>query len=511
MENAVKNAVKHVDKIKDTTVTEQVSAGKDINTVQNRNEIEHRNGIEHTNGTKKLNASEDMIAIEVKDVTKKYKVYADRGHTLKEKTLSVKRRKYQERSVLNGISFTIRKGEAVGLIGQNGCGKSTLLKLLAKIMYPDSGNIKMCGRVSSLIELGAGFHPDLSGRENIYINASVFGLTRKEIDRRVADIILFSELEEFIDQPVRTYSSGMYMRLAFAVAIHVDADILLIDEILAVGDAGFQAKCFRRMRDIIREGTTIVLVSHSLSQIEQLCRNSIWISNGTVREYGLSGSVAAHYLEDMEEKYTDTAKHTSDCQTECEELTEQTDLPAEPGQMKQTEVCGIKNGQQSRNGAADAAPPDMSVKKNQTCIRSVSLLRNGKKTERIRCGESVDLEITYAACQSELDDPLVGLKFYRNDGVICYGTNTQREGIRELRLTKEGRIVCQIKKMNLIAGKYWIDVALRNSDMMPLDYAEKSCEFEVYSTANEIGVARLDHKWLIDGQNGERNTEKDRV
>ncbi len=172
-------------------------------------------------------------AIEVKNVTKKFRVYRDKGQTLKEKLLFHKRSSYKERIVLDDISFEIAKGEAVGLIGHNGCGKSTMLKLLAKIMYPDSGTVEMCGRVSSLIELGAGFHPDLSGRENIAINASIFGLTKEEIERRMGDIIAFSELEAFIDCPVRTYSSGMYMRLAFAVAMNVDADILLIDEILA--------------------------------------------------------------------------------------------------------------------------------------------------------------------------------------------------------------------------------------------------------------------------------------
>jgi ABC-type polysaccharide/polyol phosphate transport system ATPase subunit len=186
----------------------------------------------------------DDYAIEVDNISKKFRVYLDEGHTFKEVLLFRNRRKYEERHVLNGISFKVRKGEALGLIGHNGCGKSTTLKLLSRIIYPDSGTIKMDGRVSSLIELGAGFHPDMSGRENIYINASIFGLTKKEIDRRVEDIIDFSELREYIDNPVRTYSSGMYMRLAFAVAINVDANILLIDEILAVGDENFQVKVF---------------------------------------------------------------------------------------------------------------------------------------------------------------------------------------------------------------------------------------------------------------------------
>ena len=201
-------------------------------------------------------------AIEVTDVTKSFKVYFDKGNTMKEKVLFQKRRRYEERRVLDGICFEVKKGEAIGLIGHNGCGKSTTLKLLTKIMYPDKGKIEMRGRVSSLIELGAGFHPDMSGRENIYINASIFGLSRKEIDARLDDIIEFSELEEYIDNPVRTYSSGMYMRLAFSVAINVNADILLIDEILAVGDVNFQAKCFNRLREIKGKGTTTVSYTH---------------------------------------------------------------------------------------------------------------------------------------------------------------------------------------------------------------------------------------------------------
>ena len=203
-------------------------------------------------------------AIEVRNLTKKFKVYMDKGSQLKERVLFRKRNRYEERWVLNGISFNVRKGEAVGLIGHNGCGKSTTLKLLTKIIYPDGGTVDMSGRVSSLIELGAGFHPDMSGRENIYTNASIFGLSKKEIDARVDEIIAFSELEDYIDNPVRTYSSGMYMRLAFSVAINVDADILLIDEILAVGDAHFQEKCFEKMQEIKKSGTTIVIVSHSL-------------------------------------------------------------------------------------------------------------------------------------------------------------------------------------------------------------------------------------------------------
>ena len=239
------------------------------------------------------------IAIQVNKVSKTFKVYLDKGTSLKEKLLFKHRRSYEERSVLNEISFSVRKGEAIGLIGQNGCGKSTTLKMLSKIMYPDKGTVETQGRISALIELGAGFHPDMSGRENIYINAAIFGLTKQEIDARLDRIIEFSELEEYIDNPVRTYSSGMYMRLAFAVAINVDADILLIDEILAVGDASFQAKCFNKLREIKAKGTTIVIVSHSLSQIEQFCDRSIWILNGKIKQDGKPRDVHPQYLDYM--------------------------------------------------------------------------------------------------------------------------------------------------------------------------------------------------------------------
>ena len=238
-------------------------------------------------------------AIEVKDIKKSFKVYFDKSNQLKERVLFWNRNRYERRSVLKGISFNVKKGEAIGLIGHNGCGKSTTLKLLTKIMYPDSGTIEMKGRVSALIELGAGFHPDMSGRENIYTNAAIFGLTKKEIDKKVDDIITFSELQDFIDNPVRTYSSGMYMRLAFAIAINVDADILLIDEILAVGDAAFQKKCFDRLKEIKAEGTTIVIVSHSLGQIEEICERSIWIDSGLIRAEGSPKNVHAQYLDFM--------------------------------------------------------------------------------------------------------------------------------------------------------------------------------------------------------------------
>ena len=239
---------------------------------------------------------ENQVAIEVKNVTKSFKVYYDKGKELKEKMLFWKRNRYENRVVLDDVSFTIKRGEAVGLVGKNGCGKSTTLKMLTRIIYPDSGSITMHGRVSSLIELGAGFHPDFTGRENIYFNAAIFGLTKKEIDDRLQSIIEFSELGDFIDSPVRTYSSGMYMRLAFSVAINVDAEILLIDEILAVGDQHFQDKCFAKLEELAKSKMTIVIVSHSLDSIKKLCNRAIWINEGVVARDGNCSDVIDEYL-----------------------------------------------------------------------------------------------------------------------------------------------------------------------------------------------------------------------
>ena len=235
-------------------------------------------------------------AIEVKNMSKDFKLIYDKPNTLKERLVFWKNTKKEYRHVLKNINLNIKKGETVALIGTNGSGKSTLLKLMTKIIYPTKGSIKTHGKLTSLLELGAGFHPDFTGRENIYFNASIFGLTAAEIDKRVVDIIKFSELEDFIDAPVRTYSSGMYMRLAFSVAINVDAEILLIDEILAVGDQHFQDKCFEKLHELKNSGRTIVIVSHSLDSIRKLCNRAIWIYDGEVRLDGKTDEVIDEYL-----------------------------------------------------------------------------------------------------------------------------------------------------------------------------------------------------------------------
>lgn len=238
------------------------------------------------------------IAIEVSHVSKDFKLFYDKANTLKEKMIFWNRNKNDVLHILQDINLNIHKGETVALIGVNGSGKSTLLKLMTKIIYPNKGYLKTYGKLTSLLELGAGFHPDFSGRENIYFNASIFGLTKKEIDQRLDKIIAFSELEEFIDNPVRTYSSGMYLRLAFSVAINVDADILLIDEILAVGDQHFQEKCYKRLEELKQEGKTIVIVTHALNVVKDFCDRAIWIKDGKIKEDGDPKVIVEQYLKE---------------------------------------------------------------------------------------------------------------------------------------------------------------------------------------------------------------------
>ncbi len=425
-----------------------------------------------------------MAVIKVNDVYKKFKVYHDKGSSLKEKILFRNRNYYEERWVLNGISFEVKKGEAVGLIGHNGCGKSTLLKLLTKIIYPDSGSIEMTGRVSSLIELGAGFHPDMSGRENIYTNASIFGLTKKETDKRISDIIKFSELEEFIDNPVRTYSSGMYMRLAFAVAINVDAEILLIDEILAVGDASFQAKCFNKLREIKGKGTTIVIVSHSLGQIEQICDRSIWIDSGKIRMENYPREVHPYYLEFMGERQNrevvESVKNNHD-----ESPTEENNI--EEVSEDQVIIDNVEKEvvkSKTRWGNGDAQ------------ISKVSMKRNGLHSSTFKTGDDISIEIEYIT-KTVIKSAVIGIGIFRNDNVNCYGTNTNIDRIKNIELSSEGKIICNMYNISLMPGEYKLDVAIHTTDGFDYDYYKEAKIFVIYSDAQDVGVVRLNHEWII--------------
>lgn len=420
------------------------------------------------------------IAISVEHVSKQFKIYFDKGTSLKEKVLFQHRRKFENRRVLEDISFQIPKGQAVGLIGHNGCGKSTMLKLLTKIMYPESGKICTRGRISALIELGAGFHPDMSGRENIYTNAAIFGLSRQEIDQRIDQIIAFSELEEYIDNPVRTYSSGMYMRLAFSVAINVNADILLVDEILAVGDASFQAKCFNRLREIKAKGTTIVIVSHSLSQIEQICDRSIWIHDGKIRADGIPREVHPAYLNYMAQQMVEYAEVPAQ-ETPEEEEKEKAPESENKVSSEQSEQEKTRWG----NGAV-----------RFTCIRLLD--KRGKEKVAFLTGDSMIIEMQYQV-NGEVQNPACGIGIFRDDGVHCYGVNTQIDHIKGLQLKQKGIVQFEVKENMLLPGNYTLDVAFHTEDGFAYDYYRYAKKFQMVSQENEAGLVRIEHEWQVDG------------
>ena len=402
-------------------------------------------------------------AIEVRNVKKKFKIFYDKGNDLKDRILFRNRNHYEDRWVLNGISFNVKKGEAIGLIGHNGCGKSTTLKLLTKILYPDEGSIEMSGRVSSLIELGAGFHPDMTGRENIYTNASIFGLTKKEIDKRLQEIIEFSELEEFIDNPVRTYSSGMYMRLAFSVAINVDANILLIDEILAVGDANFQKKCFDKLREIKSHGTTIVIVSHALEQIEQICETSYWIENGLIKDSGTPKTVHDHYLKSMEEKRNQ----------QLEKQHQKQEKPPEIEPLPEfCEASAIRMG----TGAVQFTNAGIYNMQNQ-------------KQYIFNTEEKLKLILEYQSHETGLQGNF-GYGIFREDGLHCYGTNILIETGQCIPIQEHGRLEIIIQN-SLLPAKYFLDIAVHSHDGIILDDIRKVLSFAVSSDKYDIGVCRL--------------------
>ncbi len=409
---------------------------------------------------------DSVSAIKMHHVSKNFKVYFDKGPGLKEQVLFHGRKHYEEREVLKDVSLRIQKGSAVGIIGKNGSGKSTVLKLLAKIIYPSHGSVELSGRVSSLIELGAGFHPDLSGRENIYTNASIFGLNKKEIQSRMEQIIAFSELEQFLDNPVRTYSSGMYMRLAFSVAINVDADILLIDEILAVGDLGFQQKCMKKLDEIRAAGTTIVIVSHSFAQIEQICDRSIWLENGTIREDGTCREVHMHYQNEVEKE---RAKSIASSGRECAALRAFCDAKA-----------SIWGNQKIR-------------------FTDVRLKQADKERSVFETGSSMQISMQYESL-SQGQKANFGIAVYRSDGLHCFGTQLLMETDSVVRAKQKGSVEIVIDRLELLPGEYELDVGVISEKNEVYEEIKNVKRFAVTSEKNRIGVCNLDIRWEIDGE-----------
>ena len=434
------------------------------------------------------------ITIEVKDVKKKFKSYQDKATSFKERFVNPSRGKHEDVMVLKGISFNVHKGEAIGIIGKNGCGKSTTLKLLTRILYPTEGKILIKGRVSSLIELGAGFHPDMTGRENIYTNASIFGITRKEVDQRISDIIRFSELEEYIDNPVRTYSSGMYMRLAFAVAINVDADVLLIDEILAVGDSAFQKKCFEKLKEIKENGTTIVIVSHSMDQMYKICDRLIWIENGLIKDEGAPRIVGEEYLAAMEGRRLDrieleNQQKKEELERKIREEQEKQDELAEMERKKQEIACN----ETLKDVCAFYQPGarrklDGNIRYTKVVLKD----EDGNETNQLLTGRSYNLDLLYETEEQYKDIRFV-IGITRDDGVYCYGTYVEIAGD----LVMKGKASISFKN-SLLKGSYVLDLWIEKFDCTPLDSIYSLMRMDVDTEPyTERGILTMEHEWKI--------------
>lgn len=457
-------------------------------------------------------------SIEIIDVKKQFKVYFDKGQSLKERLLFHKRNRYENRTVLNGITFNVKKGEVVGLIGENGCGKSTLLKLMTKIMYPDSGTIEIKGRISSLIELGAGFHPDMSGRENIYTNASIFGLTKKEIDERLDDIIEFSELAEFIDNPVRTYSSGMYMRLAFAVAINVDADVLLIDEILAVGDTNFQAKCFDHLRQLKSSGITIVIVSHDLGMIERFCNKAVWINNGEIASIGKSTDVVDDYLTFMNNKKIallenqskaeierqNMDKQSEDAQQETAEASEEAADSAEQIPESSPEASAVSEENTGSSSGMDEHLYQQAMDYNckhfgtKEAVLTKVVLKNHRHEETLllEAGKEFYIDFYYHV-NKPIDEYVFGMGIYTLEGEWIFGTNTLLAHKQVILNDTDGKIEYKGKEMNLLTSKYILQVSITDINGTPLDFYREYYQFDVINNHRDAGIVYMDNDWEI--------------
>jgi ABC-type polysaccharide/polyol phosphate transport system ATPase subunit len=428
-------------------------------------------------------------AIELAHVSKIYRRYGGRHFaTLKSALL--------QRSIVNDlqpretfpalkdVSFTVAKGSTFGVMGRNGSGKSTALKLVAGITKPTTGTVRVDGRISALIELGAGFHPEISGRENVFINGIMLGLTKREIQSRFDEIVDFAELREFIDAPVKTYSSGMYMRLGFAVAINVDPDVLLVDEVLAVGDEGFTHKCLDKFGEFRRRGKTILLVTHSLNLIERFCDDAIWLDAGEKQAEGDPKRVIGAYLTAVE-------------------ATEEELLAATTARAVQ-EAAGPVAAAAAPESAADPTGNMFQATEGRWGSREAEIVgvsfldKDLQPSFVFHTGDEMSIRLHIRAAHP-LDDFVFGIGLFNADGVCCYGTNTYIEQMNPQRLAGDADVTFAIDTLDLVEGTYKLDVAIHKRDGYPYDYHRLLYTFRVKSRMQDVGIYRPRHRWIFAG------------
>ncbi len=412
-------------------------------------------------------------AIEFCNVSKVFRLQHDRPRSFQEAFVRTLRRNGKPRNgnatadefwALRDVSFHIKPGDHVGLIGRNGAGKSTTLKLISRIIQPTRGKITVNGRVTALLELGAGFHPDLSGRDNISLNGAVMGLSRREIARKMDEIVEFAEIEDFIDVPVKDYSSGMYLRLAFSAAAHLDPEILLLDEVFAVGDQGFQQKSQERIQELRKRGITILFVSHSMEAVLQTCQRAIWLERGRVRAAGDVSAVSAAYYEDTLIKMAEK---------------QAAKMPSLPDQHLEE--------QQKRLGSGEAR------------IERVEFIdADGRSTRFTHTNARLTVRVHYHA-RERVDKPLIGVAFYRADQRIrIAGPNNTMQPYKIPYIEGSGYVDYTIARLPFLPGEYVLDAAIYDwDDTHRYDYWNECARFTVLpgGTRERYGIIALEGEW----------------
>jgi ABC-2 type transport system ATP-binding protein len=388
-------------------------------------------------------------AIEVEGLTKTFRLYKEKPTSLKERVLKFKRLRYEHFTALRDINLDIEAGTTVGLLGHNGSGKSTLLKCIAGIIQPSAGLVRTAGRMAALLELGAGFHPELSGRENVYLNGSILGLKRSEVERVFDDIVGFAELEAFIDTPVKHYSSGMYIRLGFAVAINVDPEILLVDEVLSVGDEAFQRKCIDKVKTFQAEGRTIVVVTHAADLVRQMCDKAAALEHGRMVAQGDPNDVIREFRERL-----------------------------------------LKAATPAEDMNPELARSEMSPMWGRVKIADARIVYATPDQEAVQPGEGMRLDVTLDAPEP-VDDVVVGIAVYSSMGWLVYGTNTHLHGIDLGTVAGRKTVSFDFSEVPLLDGTYAVTVGLHTKGGLVYDSWEQLRRFEVAAPGRDIGLVRL--------------------
>ena len=393
--------------------------------------------------------------VRARGVSRRFRIFHERNATLKEALMRRRRGRYTELWALRAVDLDVAPGEAVGIVGENGSGKSTLLKLLAGIIPAHEGTVEVGGRVASMLELGAGFHPDFTGRENVYMNAAIQGLSRRQVDERMEAIVAFSELEAFIDNPVRTYSSGMYTRLGFAVASHVDSDVLLLDEVLAVGDEAFQRKCLGRVFEHRRAGGTVVFVSHDAEAVERVCDRAVLLEHGELAAEGRPGDVLATYRRAL--------------------VREKSPADAEPAPSEASDEWGTRT----------------------VAITAVRTVGPDGAADRFASGGPLLVEIDFQA-RERVATPIFGVEIRAVDGTLCYGTNTRRDTYPVESVEGRGTATFAIERLPLHEGRFLLTVAVTSADESEVyHWIDRRFELSVFARSGGVGLVRFDGRWSV--------------